>query len=505
MLARRVLLVGLAGLLYLGGSAQAASLDPRSAPMYRAIYEAVEGASLDEVIQWSDTQFARAAQSAKYWRYVRWGGSIILGATLVYTALDWLYNQAKLTTGTSLDDWMLGSPSPVVDWEYLILDYWKTPDSSGFLKYTCISRGYDIWQNRWREWACPSGSAYRSDWTGLDVLKVLEQDVLAQYNESRPGQWIEGVDVQRVDGSITQNVPAVWIPVAKPPLPDYIRDHPDAADGVKQAVTLYMDEQASQGNVPQKLDQPLPGITLDPAPTINQYWDDPYRDPLADSDGDSWPDWIELKLGSDPSNAGSQPIATADPDGDGYDNRTEADAGTDPTDPASRPGVTADVDTDGDGIKDSADPCPSDASNTCDAAEAENVPDPSMPTLQPVAQPTLSVPTPSDLPDVQGPFADVVTNFEQRLQTLWDTLQTRFPFGLRDWIPSPVTPSGECDLTWGVQLPPIAPGQDPIDVTVDVCSTPVINSPALKAVRNVVLASLAVSFAFNVLRRASSA
>lgn len=55
----------------------------------------------------------------------------------------------------------------------------------------------------------------------------------------------------------------------------------------------------------------------------------------TDTDGDGWPDQYETKLGTDPGNAGSVPIALGDPDQDGLRNIEERDAGTDPMDPDS--------------------------------------------------------------------------------------------------------------------------------------------------------------------------
>lgn len=68
-----------------------------------------------------------------------------------------------------------------------------------------------------------------------------------------------------------------------------------------------------------------------------------FAEPSAtDTDGDGWPDEYEIKLGSDPENAGVIPNSLDDPDGDGLKNLEERDAGTDPTHP----------DSDADGLSD---------------------------------------------------------------------------------------------------------------------------------------------------------
>ena len=49
-----------------------------------AVKGAVQGSTLDEVIAWSNARFARQAAIG---RYVRWGGTILLGSALI--ARDW--------------------------------------------------------------------------------------------------------------------------------------------------------------------------------------------------------------------------------------------------------------------------------------------------------------------------------------------------------------------------------------------------------------------------------
>ena len=282
--------------------------------------------------------------------------------------------------------------------------------------------------------------------------------------------------------------------VERPPLPDWIQDHPDAADGVKQALGDYV-----TSNDPSSFSEPWPGIQLDPPPTGNQWWDNPSFNPYEDTDGDGWPDWFEWDVGADPSSPGSQPYPGGDPDGDGYDNAAERDAGTDPTDPNSRPGVDQDQDTDGDGLKDSADPCPNDPNNQCQPEEEENpdeIPDPSEPSLTPVDLPQLDQP---ELPEIASRFDQVRTNFEQNLQTLWDTLQDRFPVGMARWIPAPPSVSGgSCDMSFQLEIPDLPPAN------IDICNNPVMQWAASTG-RRIVLASLMVGFLFAIARRASHA
>ena len=402
-------------------------------------------------------------------RYVRWGGAIVIGATAVLTALDWFYNEAKKTTGTSLDDWWNWEedphfPAPQGDPPYdLEFVCWGGASSSN-------AAGYDYYLGRPTSTTAQSYRAVYS-WDGGSLTKIASR---------RP---IE--DARAYAESLCQG---------RPPLPDWIQDHPDATDGVKQALGDYV-----TSNDPSSFSDPWPGIQLDPPPTGNQWWDNPFFNPYEDTDGDGWPDWFEWDVGADPSNPGSQPYPGGDPDGDGYDNAAERDAGTDPTDPNSRPGVDQDQDTDGDGLKDSADPCPNDPNNQCQPEEEENpdeIPDPSEPSLTPVDLPQLDQP---ELPEIASRFDQVRTNFEQNLQTLWDTLQDRFPVGMARWIPAPPSVSGgSCDMSFQLEIPDLPPAN------IDICNNPVMQWAASTG-RRIVLASLMVGFLFAIARRASHA
>jgi len=95
---------------------------PNASPIRQGLVEAVEGFTLDEIIAWSDSRFARAA---RFGRFVRWGGAITLGSVAVLGALDWFYNQAKQATSTSLDDWWnwandIPTPVPSNMWDYAL-------------------------------------------------------------------------------------------------------------------------------------------------------------------------------------------------------------------------------------------------------------------------------------------------------------------------------------------------------------------------------------------------
>ncbi len=451
---------------------------PRSAGFLQAAEDAIQGFTLDEVIAWSDAQFAKRVA---WGSFVRYAGTAVFAASLIYTGLEWFYDQAKKSTGTSLDSWWNYQPQ----WDTCLYDgYVRCSNASGTVVVAAPSSSspavyYDYCNSVW----------VNGNIVGYDPLVVTFPGGLTVAGE----RWGD----QSVLEWFRTHASGPDCGVSKPPLPDWIQAHPDAADGVKQAITDYLGDQDGQGNIPQSFSEPLPGITLDPAPTGNQWWDDPFFNPMEDSDGDGWPDWFEWDTGSNPSNAGSQPLPGGDPDGDGYDNGAERDAGTDPTDPSSRPDVGQDNDTDGDGLKDSADPCPNDPNNQCQPEEKpDQVPDPNMPSLTPVDVPRFDAPA---LPDLAGRLDPLRQNFQQRLNDLWQVLQDRFPVGMARWVPTPPSVGGgSCDMHVSLQIPDLP------SVQVDICNNPVMQWAASTG-RRIVLASLMVGFLFAVARRASHA
>lgn len=160
-------------------------------------------------------------------------------------------------------------------------------------------------------------------------------------------------------------------------LADHLAANPSSLAALADEVLPgWMSDRENQSWWPYTYAEPYgsgAGIEFDPAPNINEWYDNPYANPQVDSDGDGWPDWQEVEAGTDPKNPNSYPTVTPDPyqdsDGDGWTDHEERQAGTDPYDdqdyPAGTPNPQPKPDVDGDGIADELDPCPFDVLNRC--------------------------------------------------------------------------------------------------------------------------------------------
>jgi len=474
-----------------------------------AIRSTVQGMTLDEIIQWSDAQFRRQATIG---RYVRWGGAIVLGSALVYTALDWFYGYLKAQTGTALDQWYywLGAPYYTVG--------------------RCRDRGsYREWNldtyhaNTGREVFSGYGMADLAPCTMENLISFTHRYYEQLHRPRLPQPW-NSAPYRAIPMPFPCNVTlcyAIAPEAERPPLPEWLQQHPDAADGVKQAVSQYVDS-----NPIGSPSSPYPGVQLEPVPNPNQWTDNPFTRPDIDTDGDGWPDpveWRESNRRGVPwpdliNNPQAYPDPNGDPDGDGYTNLEEVQQGTDPYDPASHPvrrsPTSPWVDTDGDGYSDEeeirkrTDPNdPASYPDTPPEQQPEENPDePQWPggpppgRIDPVQLPEVEQVERERLPEwgKLNPLAEawrqqVVDRVSQKLAELQNILKDRFPFGIIAGIRQRVSfADAQCAIQ--LSLPPVG------TLAVDICNTPVWQLAT--SFRPVLAGLVWVAFGFAVIRRA---
>lgn len=454
-------------------------------PVQAAVDRTVQGLTYDEVLQWSNSQFAK---QATFGRYVRWGGAIILGSALIYTALNYFYETLKQQTGTSLDQWYYWT---YTDWRLAVKDvqcelkeFWYGTFYRVHV-YTYVYHHYDNVDDFYKdEKSCPQ-----------DKLAYAK----AYHPLSQGYSWVDGVNIKLSTGQVVPVLTAQIRGNPRPSLPEWIQSHPDAAEGVKTAVGKYV-----QNTPPGSRSNPYPGVRLDPEPNPNQWTDNPYTDLGTDTDGDGWPDWMEKQVPwpdgiNDPN---SHPDPNRDDDGDGYSNQEEKQAGSDPYDPKSKPGTNPRTDTDGDGYLDDQElRCgsnPNDPASKCtnEQPKGDDLSWPGAPGTP--SLPGLQKPNDPALPQFQTPQLEQ-TPWDQAMQSMRESIEQlkqqamdKFPFAVVRWLRTPSTSdSGGCPA------PQLTIGQ--WSATVNICGNPVWE--AATRLRPFMLGGLLLTFGFTIVRR----
>lgn len=459
----------------------------------------MQGLTLEEVIQWSDSQFRRTRTLGNY---VRWGGAVVLGSAAVYAALDYFYETLKQQTGTSLDEWYYWQPNQQ-DWLYKILypsDFWD----SGNGCYPTIT-----YQKYPGVWGRALGPRYPQEMYCPNVPRYGKGEIV--------GVFFQWSGEPPVDGYVwyePRDYPGwLWYVRSRerPSLPEWIQQHPDAAQGVKVAANALLNNPI---NTPSA---PYPGITLEPPPNPNQWTDNPFTRPSLDTDGDGWPDsveWNEANRRGVPwpdmiNNPNAHPDPNADPDGDGYTNEEENRYRTDPYDPNSKPDLGSPTDpnrdTDGDGWPDATEIERGTDPNDPNSHPQEEPPPQEEPQQEP-AWPGGQSPNriePVSLPETELPSWDtfqsrwdavkteLLDSVETKLGELQNQASTRFPFAIAGMIQFD---GGQDNVSCTFQVP-IADW----NATINICNTPPFQLAS--TFRPVLVGLLYVGFGFALYRR----
>jgi hypothetical protein len=498
----RVLLLLVLALVGAGGPALAQS------HFKDAVKAAVQGSTLDEVIAWSNARFARQAAIG---RYVRWGGTILLGAALIAAGLDYFYNYLRRETGTSLDRWVKwpGVPDPAwtgasqpANWQE-IADAIGAQCGSHFRVYPSV----EVYGNPAYAYSMYVVSG------GVRVANLGYRSLPDRIPRSEAYSLATAEVWPLFRQWVLERCPDAF--ASRPPLSDWVQQHPDAAQGVRQVVITYVD--ATPIGSPRS---PYPGVELQPVPNPNQWTDNPFTRPDIDTDGDGWPDsieWYEANRRGVPwpdviNNPQVYPDPNADYDGDGWSNLEELQLGTNPYDPNSRPqrrGPTTFVDTDGDGYSDDEEirkgTDPRDPQSHPDTPPQERPDDADWPggpppvRPDPVDLPEVEIPEKKDLPRLQE-WDNVAESWKrnvqdrvaQRYRELQNVLREKFPFGILIIAQSrSVSTSGaQCGFTFEIA------GQSAL---VNPCDTPVFHF--MEEFRPVWLGLLLLGFTYAVIRR----
>lgn len=469
---------------------------------------AVRGA----VRTYSEAEVLRLAGLQNVTKSVRWGrvipyvGTAVAAGSLIYAALDWFYDQAKQSTGTALDDWY-DSPGTGVVAARLSITCRYMINSSTY-RYGARADVYGPDGEHHSSGNASGGvcSGGQIPLQGESVYEFLRRTAMPLFNAAYSAcagrcYWGAG---WRVTGNGNYWEGGSGLVSYQPlDLAELLRTDGQARGAVRARVLpdhlRHLEERPGWPYTYGEPYGPGVGFEVDPAPNINQWYDNPYANPQLDTDGDGWPDWKEVLAGPDPLDSNDYPA---------YDPAPGQDENQNPL-----------PDRDGDGIPDIYDPCPAQASNKCndgaepdpeieipddymrdatgqaqldvlrdilDALREQEDPEPDVPAGQPDAPlPQLS---PLSEPSLTWTvLEDVASQMESAATAWWADAQTRLPFALGvAWVPAaPSVGAGDCQ---GVQMTILGQAQE-----VGLCGT-AIDAFLAGPGRAVLLAALLVAF-----------
>ena len=196
---------------------------------------------------------------------MRWGGTILLGSALIAAALDYFYRQLDRQTGTSLDQWVHWPEVPDPVWTggsapsnaAQIAEAIEAKCGPGLRVYPSIEihgvhpnyTGFSMYvrHTRWGKVADLGRVSFSSPVSYSQAYAAATSAVWPRFKE-----WVMSRCPEAFAG--------------RPPLGQWIQQHPDAAQGVRQVVTTYVD--ATPVGSPRS---PYPGVELQPVPNPNPF------------------------------------------------------------------------------------------------------------------------------------------------------------------------------------------------------------------------------------------
>jgi hypothetical protein len=297
----------------------------------------------------------------------RYGGVLLIGATVVTAALQWYYDQAQLAASPSLDAWW-GGPSgmPTPTWGPENQPDGGQQTNSAFTsayQAACAAAGvscalsYIVFQQQYsggKSWItvwlrnAAHGTIYH--YQSLTNEKDYGMGRYYNYGAGYSGFLEWGREV--ATAVYAEYLGTLGQAIAGEPLSldAHLAAHPNDRNVIADTVFPAYVEHGTNVTDPHTWPTPygarMPGVSASPAMNRNTWSGDPYSDSTVDSDGDGVPDWAELRHGTDPHNPGSRPSPTGDADRDGHSNQAEWDALTDPLDPTDYPSGTPNVNPD---------------------------------------------------------------------------------------------------------------------------------------------------------------
>lgn len=447
------------------GVSNAQAVDPYAAGN-TAVRNAVRTFTQQEILQMYGG--GTASRGVSWGRYVPYIGTAVAGTALIVGALDWFYDEAQRSTNGLLDGWWNDADPNIAQ-----PSGWCTSVQLGWRRLACNSTYLAEWS---KAYGLVGTSTYggwpqcRYSYGNSVTCGIFRSSTAVlwgplYFNSSTP-EWLHRENPEHpVWEEIAQERWDAWLAAsgvsAQQPFSDFLQGNPSATDEVRDVVDEYLQNEIAQGRMPFTFADPATGITLQPVPSANQYGDSPFIEATVDSDGDGWPDWFEIRVGSDPSNPNSSPLPEGDPDGDGWTNEQERLAATDPADPSSRPNPDGTgTDTDGDGLDDSVtvddlaelfaelarEATLREAADSL--ATIEGVLSDPLGSIDAVTLPDLDVSPIEqlDLPGIDpGLWVAARTRVEERTEELRLLAEDRFPFAMAAWVPSaPNVQTAEC-------------------------------------------------------------